>query len=155
MISSIIMFHMILAFQEHTPMQNCEIRTRSWCLISAGVDFDERTIDNDTRVWYIYGGYLGNRRIEMTEAKSCGGAFSESNKIQEYQEKPSTGRPGATMIKWLLNQKVKCTVSFKIPFVNGSKDELSYEFVMSAISACTVNQCPGPSLSEAERIHGD
>ena len=131
------------------PMQTCEIRTNAWCMIRTGVSFDERTIHGELREWKFYGGMLDLRRIKMTESRSCSSSFSKEPKRSESIAISSASGGKYTKIKWTLNNENSCALTFEIPYINGKKDAVGYDFVMNSMRACDANKCPGLMLSDS------
>jgi hypothetical protein len=131
-----------------TPIEACDVQTRAWCLIRSGVFFDEGTLDNDSRLWTFYGGYLGDKRIRMTESRACSSTFAQDPRRLRDIERVNEVGENQLVVKWRLNAQA-CEIMFEVPLKDGVRDESVYYFITSSIRACTVSQCPGPSLSRA------
>jgi hypothetical protein len=134
--------------QSATPVQTCELRTEAWCLLRSGVRVDERTVDNDRRLWDFHGSYLGDAHVTMMEDRGCSAASSDFQSRSEREAPSAIDGTPKYIVEWKLRRDGSCTLRLEIPIKDGKKDPVAYDFVVRGLRACMDRSCSGPSLLE-------
>jgi hypothetical protein len=133
--------------QPAAPMQVCEVRTGAWCLIRSGIYFDVKTVSNDRRVWRLFGSYLGSSSINIIESRACSAVLADSPVRSENVGRSLIDGSKKYIVKISFNKEASCTIFVELPLIGGDRDQVSYEFVMTAIRAIADMGSAGTTLS--------
>src|SRR3954462_12084665 len=123
------------------PMQLCEIRTQAWCLVHGGTRFDIKTVDNSTRIWALRDCKLGATTIRVIESRGCSSYPSDIQTKSEGVGASTVDGVKKYIISWKLHRDNSCTLFIEVPLINGDKDPIAYEILLSGLLACTAEGC--------------
>ena len=133
--------------QDSVPQNRCEIATRSWCMLRTATSFDVDTTSADKRIWTIRGSYLGSSKINIIESRACSAELSDHQSRSDMLGKSEIDNTTRYIIEWSLRSDKSCKLRIELPVDGSARDEVSYDFIVAALRACTDERCVGPTLS--------
>lgn len=134
------------------PQQECQIKTKSWCILASSLSVDLKTGPNSKRVWTLYGSYLKDKKISIFENTACHQLSDNNQSRSEALASSIINGDGIYSIRWSLNKSSTCDVIIEIPALRGRKDEVAYEAITLLLKSCLDDICSGPNLLSAKAV---